>query len=98
MNMTEVSADIRGIKNANADIRGGTALSLARIGEPNVIQRVSGKEDACRFLGNLGFIEGQKVIVIKESNGDVIVEVLGSRVAICKSQARRITVRPTEAL
>lgn len=67
-------------------------LSMVREGEPNIIKKVGGKEDTRRFLENLGFVAGGTVTVVSEINGNMIVNVKDSRIAIGKEMANRIIV------
>lgn len=67
-------------------------LSMVKEGEPNIIKKVGGKEDTRRFLENLGFVVGGTVTVVSEINGNMIVNVKDSRVAIGKDMANRIMV------
>lgn len=67
-------------------------LSMAKTGEPNVIKRVGGKEETKRFLKSLGFVAGGMVTVVSEINGNMIVNVKDSRVAIGKDMANKIMV------
>ena len=67
-------------------------LTLAGIGEKNVIGRVGGNEDTRRFLGNLGIITGAEIPVISAIGGNVIVNVKDSRVALNEDMARHILV------
>lgn len=67
-------------------------LTLAGIGERNVIGRVGGNEDTRRFLGNLGIITGAEITVISAIGGNVIVNVKDSRVALNEDMARHILV------
>ena len=67
-------------------------LTLAGIGEKNVIGRVGGNEDTRRFLGNLGIITGAEITVISAIGGNVIVNVKDSRVALNADMARHILV------
>ncbi len=67
-------------------------LSMAKTGEPNVILRVGGKEETRKFLENLGFVTGGTVTVISEINGNLIVNVKDSRVAIGRDMANKIMV------
>lgn len=59
-------------------------LSMAREGESNIIKKVGGREDTRRFLENLGFVAGSAVTVISQIDGNLIVSVKNSRVAIGK--------------
>ena len=67
-------------------------LSLANTGEQNVVKRVGGKEDTRRFLENLGFVVGSTVTVVSEAQGNMIVNIKNSRVAIGKDMPNNIMV------
>ena len=67
-------------------------LSMVSVGEKNVIKKVGGTEDTRRFLENLGFVTGGTVTVVSEINGNMIVNIKDSRVAIGKDMANRIMV------
>lgn len=67
-------------------------LSMVKEGEPNVIRKVGGKEETKRFLENLGFVAGGTVTVISRADGNMIVNIRDSRVAIGKEMANRIMV------
>lgn len=67
-------------------------LSMVKEGEPNVIKKVGGKEETRRFLENLCFVAGGTVTVVSEVNGNMIVNVKESRVAIGKDMANKIMV------
>ncbi len=67
-------------------------LSMVGAGEENIIRKVGGNEDTKRFLENLGFVVGGTVSVVSEINGNLIVNVKDSRVAIGKDMANRIMV------
>lgn len=67
-------------------------LTMARTGEINVIRKVGGKEETRRFLENLGFVTGGNVTVVSEIDGNMIVNVKESRVAINKDMANKIMI------
>ena len=67
-------------------------MTLLRPGEKGTIKRVGGAEDTKRFLANLGFVGGSEVSVISELNGNLIVNVKDSRVAINREMAKHIMV------
>lgn len=67
-------------------------LSMAVPGEVNSIKRIGGKEETRRFLETLGFIVGSDVMLIAKNNGNVIVNVKDSRVAISQEMASKIMV------
>lgn len=67
-------------------------LALAKVGEPNEIRRVGGKEETRLFLEKLGFVTGAVVTVISQTGGNLIVNVKESRVAIGKDLAMKILI------
>ena len=67
-------------------------LSMVKPGETNTIKKVGGKEETRKFLENLGFVTGGEVTVVSEIEGNLIVNVKDSRVAIGKDMANRIKV------
>lgn len=67
-------------------------LTLAEIGEENIIKKIGGKQEIKSHLENLGFIVGGTVTVINAIGGNVIVNVKESRIAISKEMAQRIMV------
>lgn len=67
-------------------------LSFVQSGVPQIIKKIGGKDEVKRFLESLGFVVGGEVIVISELQGNMIVNVKESRVAISKTMASRIMV------
>lgn len=67
-------------------------LTMAKTGENNRIRRVGGKEEVRRFLENLGFVVGTPVTVISQIQGNVIVNIKESRVAISREMANKIMI------
>lgn len=67
-------------------------LTMVNEGESNTIKRLGGKEDTRRFLENLGFVTGSMVTVVSQIEGNLIVNVKDSRVAIGKDMANKIMV------
>ncbi len=67
-------------------------LTMARFGEINYIKRVGGNEETKRHLETLGFVVGGAVTVISSLNGNLIVNVKDSRVAISREMANKIMV------
>lgn len=65
-------------------------LSMVRVGEHVTVKSISGKDDTRRFLCNLGLVENAIVSVISAMNGNVIVNIKGTRLAISKAMARRV--------
>lgn len=67
-------------------------LTLANVGEENIIKKFGGNPETRKFLENLGFVAGGSVIVVSEIGGNVIVNVKESRVAVSKEMASKIMV------
>ncbi|MBO5536165.1 MAG: ferrous iron transport protein A [Clostridia bacterium] len=67
-------------------------LSYASKGEENIIRKIGGTPELKKHLENLGFVAGSHVMVITALNGNVIVKVKESRVAISDEMARRIMI------
>lgn len=67
-------------------------LSLSPVGSIATIKAIKGKDETRRFLESLGFVVGGSVTVVTEMNGNLIVNVKESRVAISKSMANRVMV------
>lgn len=67
-------------------------LTLAKRGEINEIKKITGKDEVRRHLASMGFVVGEKVMVIAELSGNVILNVKDSRVALDRSMAQRILV------
>ena len=67
-------------------------LTLASIGEENIIKKVGGKPEVKKHLENLGFVAGGNVTVITMMGGNVIVNVKEARVAISKEMAQKIMI------
>ena len=67
-------------------------LSLADAGEENIIRKVGGSPEVRQPLKELGFVEGSTVTVITSMNGNVIVKIKESRIAISDEMARRIMI------
>ncbi|MFT8887648.1 MAG: FeoA family protein [Ethanoligenens sp.] len=65
-------------------------LSMVRVGQNVTVQSISGKDDTRRFLCNLGFVEDAVVSVVSEMNGNVIVSIKGTRLAISRTMANRV--------
>ncbi|MCR2033669.1 FeoA family protein [Anaerofustis stercorihominis] len=75
------------------DRRGGSMpLVMAGIGEESYIKRIKGRDETKNFLEKLGFVVGGKVMVVSKNNGNIIVNVKDSRVAISKEMATRIMI------
>ena len=67
-------------------------LTMAEAGLEIRIRKIGGKDETRRFLESLGFVIGGFITVVSEINGNLIVKVKDSRVAISKEMANRIFI------
>lgn len=67
-------------------------LTFANAGEKILIKKIGGKDDTKRFLGSLGFVEGETVTIVSDNGGNLIVNVKNTRVAISREMANKIIV------
>lgn len=67
-------------------------LTMVKVGDINIIQKVGGKEETRKFLENLGFVIGAEVTVLSVIGGNVIVSIKDSRIVINSDMAKHIMV------
>ena len=67
-------------------------LTLATVGEENMIKKVGGRPEVRKHLENLGFVAGSRVQVVSALGGNVIVRVKEARIAISKEMAQKIMI------
>lgn len=67
-------------------------LTMANIGEPVVIRRITGRDQVRRHLAELGFVADTVVTVVSALAGNLIVQVKDSRVALDATLANRIFI------
>lgn len=67
-------------------------LAAANKGVEFEIKRILGNEPVKHHLENLGFVIGTDISIVNEINGNVIVRIKDSRIAISKSMAMKIIV------
>lgn len=67
-------------------------LTLANIGEDNIIKKIGGKPEVKKHLTDLGFVVGSNVRVISTLGGNVIVNVKEARIAVSEEMARKIMI------
>ena len=67
-------------------------LILASNGEENIIRKVGGSAETKKHLEDMGFVAGGTVTVINTINGNLIVKVKESRVAISREMAGKIMI------
>lgn len=67
-------------------------LCMVPMGETSVVKKVGGNSEVRQHLEKLGFVPGSEVTVVNEANGNLIVNVMESRVAIGRDMALKIMV------
>ena len=67
-------------------------LSLANIGEENLILKVGGNPEVKKHLEDLGFVAGGTATLISSLGGNVIVKVKEARIAISEEMAKKIMI------
>lgn len=67
-------------------------LTMLTTGQESTVKRITGKDEVRAFLKSLGFVEGGTVSVVNEIDGNLIVNVKDTRIALSKSMACRIMV------
>ena len=67
-------------------------LTLVNAGEEKVIRRIGGLPEVKKHLEDMGFVVGGTVTVVSTLNGNVIVNVKESRIAISREMAQKIMV------
>ena len=67
-------------------------LGMANVGDVNVIEKITGRDEVRQHLAELGFVMGAQVKVVSEMGGNLILSVKDSRIALDKTMAMRIMV------
>ena len=67
-------------------------LTMADLGQENVVRRVGGSPQVRRHLEELGFTAGGTVTVVTSLGGNIIVKVKESRIAISREMAQKIMI------
>ena len=69
-------------------------VSMAKAGETGVVVRISGNQEVRKFLSDLGFTIGTTISTVSDINGNKILSVRGSRIAIDSGMASKIMFCP----
>lgn len=67
-------------------------LTLANVGENNIIRKVGGSPEVKKHLENLGFVVGGNISIVNEIAGNLIVNVKEARVAVSREMAQKIMI------
>ena len=80
------------VTNRDSEVLDMLPLTLANIGEEQMIHKVGGSPEVKKHLEDMGFVAGGLVTVVSSLNGNVIVKVKEARVEISEEMARKIMV------
>ena len=67
-------------------------LTLIGEGEEATVMRVGGNAEVQHHLENLGFVPGAHVSVVSDINGNLILNIKDSRVALSREMAAKIMI------
>ena len=67
-------------------------LAMVKTGETGVIRKITGRDEVRQRLAELGFVVGERVTVVSELGGNLILSVKACRVALDRTMAMRIMV------
>lgn len=67
-------------------------LNLADKNKIYIIQRIVGNKDMVHRLQSLGFVEGSKISVLSEINGNYVVVIKDIKIGLAKEYVKRIIV------
>ena len=67
-------------------------LGMASVGDTNPIVKITGRDEVRQHLAELGFVVGEKVTVVSQMGGNMILSIKDSRVALDRTMAMRIMV------
>ena len=67
-------------------------LTMARPGETVTIRKITGRDEVRQHLAELGFVVNSDVTVVRQLAGNLILQVMDSRVALDKTMANRIMI------
>ncbi len=70
-------------------------LAFTQEGEDVVVVSVGGNSAAKKHLADLGFVEGTQLNIVSSHNGDIILNIRGTKLAITRDLAQKIKVTNT---
>lgn len=68
-------------------------LTMLPFGNEAIIHVCNSKETTKKFLESLGIIPGATISIVSEMNGNLIVNIKGSRVALNRGVAQQLIVK-----
>jgi len=67
-------------------------ITMAKAGESVIIRKITGNEKVRQHLSELGFVVDGSVTVVSVTDGNLILQVKDSRIALGAAMANRIQV------
>ena len=67
-------------------------LVYADTGTVNIIRKIGGKPEIKKHLEDMGFVAGAPITVVSTVNGNLIVNVKNTKVALDKELAKKIMI------
>lgn len=67
-------------------------ISMAGVGEKNIIAKITGKDEVRQHLAELGFVVGEEITVLAKCGNNMILSIKDGRIGIDKSMTNRIMV------
>lgn len=67
-------------------------LTMAGVGESNIIRKINGRDEVRQHLAELGFVVGEEVRIVSQIAGNLILSIKDSRIALDKTMAMRIMI------
>ena len=65
-------------------------LTFGESGDNLMFQQGGGSEEVKKHLGDLGFVPGASLRVISSHNGDMIIDLKGTKLAITREMASKV--------
>lgn len=68
-------------------------LTLAKTGEKLIVVKIGGSPEVKKHLEDLGFVEGEEISVVSAHEGDMIIRLKDTTLAVVQGMAAKIMVR-----
>ena len=99
LKLTKVKADVHLLANAYQSSLlimhrevSEMPVTMANVGQTVIINRITGTDDVRQHLAELGFVVGERITVVSNIGGNVILQVKDARIALDRKMAARVMV------
>ena len=65
-------------------------VTMAEAGKTVIINRITGTDEVRQHLAELGFVMGERITVVSNNGGNVILQVKDARIALDARMANRV--------